>query len=280
MQNDPEILESLIRRFRRDIWSSVTRDAVVESGVQVKDFGPVQVVTFGDMPFASMLNQIHGAAEPGAVTKGYLAEALEWIWPWEVDFRVPVAMCRPEAKLAEELLKSCGCEPSPSWAMYVRGAEPPEPLKTNVRVWGLGREEWEGEGLSQLVTEAMGYPITTGSLLYSVHTRPGWRGYTAQLGRHGSICATGAMMIDGDIAVLGAETTLEEARKRGCNKALLHRRILDAIDAGCTTIMLEAACEMPEDVVALHKNLKFFGFEVAYESRVWKQPALHPAWIG
>lgn len=280
MHFEPATLESLVRRFRRDIWKSVTRDAVVESGVQINNFGPVQVVTFGEMPFASMVNQIHGAAEPGAVSKGYLAEALEWIWPWEVDFRVAVASCRPEAEQAEKLLESCGCEPSPSWTMYVRGSEPPPPVKSNVVVWELGKEEWEGEGLSQLVTEAMEYPITAGALLYSIHVQPGWHCYTAQVGQHGSICATGAMMIDGDTAVLGADTTIEEARKRGCNKALLRRRIVDAIEAGCTRIIFEAASEMPEDVVALHKNLEFFGFEPAYESRVWKQPALHPAWIG
>ena len=61
-----------------------------ESGVQVENFGPVQATAFGDLPEVHILNQIQGAAEPGASRRisgaGGRMDAVA-----EVDYRVPVA---------------------------------------------------------------------------------------------------------------------------------------------------------------------------------------------
>ena len=79
MEYDAALLERVAQRFRRDMWRSVTPDAVIESGVEVQRFGPVQATAFADLPEEHSLNQIQGAAEPGAVEEGHLAEAIEWM---------------------------------------------------------------------------------------------------------------------------------------------------------------------------------------------------------
>ena len=66
-----------------------------------KRFGPVQATAFGDLPEVSMLQQIQGAAEPGAIDDGHLAAAVEWMRAREVDYRIPVAGGRPGADEAE-----------------------------------------------------------------------------------------------------------------------------------------------------------------------------------
>src|SRR5436305_1275648 len=104
LEYDSAALERVAQLFRRDMWNSVTADAVSESGVELRRFGPVQVTAFADLPEADGLNQIQGAAEPGAVEEGHLARAIEWIRSREVDYRVPVAEGRPASVVAEDWL--------------------------------------------------------------------------------------------------------------------------------------------------------------------------------
>ena len=98
MDYDAGVLERVAQRFRRDMWESVVPEAVTESGVEVSDFGPVQATAFGDLPEVHSLNQIQGAAEPGAIEGGHLADAVEWMRAREVDYRVPVARVAPGSR--------------------------------------------------------------------------------------------------------------------------------------------------------------------------------------
>jgi hypothetical protein len=91
MEYDSAVLEKVAQRFRHDMWKSVVPDAVIESGVEMERFGPIQATAFGDLPEAYSLNQIQGAAEPDAIEDGHLAAAVAWMRAREVDYRVPVA---------------------------------------------------------------------------------------------------------------------------------------------------------------------------------------------
>ena len=85
------------------------------------------------------------------------------------------------------------------------------------------------------------------------------------------------MLIDDGVAQLGPGTTLEHARGRGCNTALLRRRMLDAVEAGCHTVFVELGERDPSASRGAYRNLRRAGFEEAYKSRNWQRPALHPA---
>lgn len=276
MDYDAAVLERVAQRFRRDMWRSVVEEAVTESGVEVQNFGPVQATAFGDLPEVFSLNQIQGAAEPGAVADGHLATAVEWMRAREVDYRVPVADGRPGAAAAESWLGGRGYERGSGWIKLVRDASPPDiPEDPSIEIFELGDEEGDGEGLSTIVAEALDLPITAGTLFFSLPQADGWRCYTAAL--DGEIVATGAMLIQDGVAQLGPGTTLEHARGRGCNTALLRRRLLDAARAGCQTIAVELGERDSESLAAAYRNLYRAGFVEAYQSRNWQRPALHPA---
>ena len=115
MRYDSEVLERVAQRFRRDMWDSVVPEAISESGVEVHRFGPVQATAFGDLPEIHLLQQIQGAAEPGAVADGHLAAAIEWMRAREVDYRIPVAASRPGASEAEAWLDDRGYERGAGW---------------------------------------------------------------------------------------------------------------------------------------------------------------------
>jgi hypothetical protein len=275
MRYDAALLERIAQRFRYDMWKSVTPDAVTESGVEVENFGPVQATAFGDLPEATSLNQIQGAAEPGAID--YLAEAVEWMRSWEVDYRVPVAECRPGAQEAESWLSDRGYERGDGWMKMVREAAPLElPANPDVTVFELGEDEADGEGLSSIVAETLELPVTAGALFFSLPQAEQWRCYTAAVAPEEEIVATGAMMIDDGVAQFGPGTTLEHGRGRGCNTELVRRRLLDAVEAGCHTVFVELGERDFENISGAYRNLRRAGFEEAYRSRNWQRPALHP----
>lgn len=278
MNYDSALLEQVAQRFWRDMWQSVTPDAVTESGVEMRRFGPVQATAFGDLPEVHSLNQIRGAAEPGAIEGGYLAEAVEWMRAWEVDYRVPVAECRPGAEEAEAWLSTRGYERGSGWMKMVREAAPPDlPANPEVTVFELGEYEGDGEGLSSIASEALDLPITAEALFFSLPQEEQWRCYTAARAPEEGIVATGSMLIDNGIAQLGPGTTLERGRGCGCNTELLRRRLLDAVEAGCHTVFVELGEREAELLAGAYRNLRRAGFEEAYRSQNWQRPALHPA---
>jgi GNAT superfamily N-acetyltransferase len=278
MEYDAAALERVAQRFRRDIWRSVVFDAVVESGVEVHNFGPVQATAFGDLPECHSLNQIQGAAEPGAVEDGSLAEGIEWMRSMEVDYRIPVADGRPGTAEATSWLGARGYERGSGLIKLVRDGSPPDtPEDPKVWIYELGAEDIDGEGLCTVAAEVLGLPMLAETLFFSLPQQENWRCYTAALDPDEGVVATGTMLICDGVAQLGPGTTLEEARGRGCNTALLRRLLLDASEAGCHTVFVELGeCE-PEHLQAACRNLYRAGFQGAYQSDNWQRPALHPA---
>ena len=278
MRYDSEVMEKVAQRYRRDMWESVVQEAIAESGIEMEEFGPVLATAFGELPEIHLLQQIQGAAEPGAVAGGHLGAAVDWMRAREVDYRIPVAASRPGAAEAEAWLGQRGYERGTAWIKMVRdGSAPDFEIDPGIVVYRLGEEEGEGEGMSSIAAEGLEMPLVAGTLLYSLPQRLGWHCYTAAFGPEEVPVATASMLIEGGVAQLGAGQTLEHARGRGCNAALLHRRLRDAHWAGCHTVFVEVGeCDLGS-WSAVTRNLRMAGFEEAYEGRTWQRPALHPA---
>lgn len=266
---DVALLERAELRFRGDIWRTAPTDAVLEAGVQMRQFGPVLVTVFADLPDVAGMNAVQGAAEPGAVAGGHLVEAIDWTREWEVDYVVPVAAGRPETELAEAWLAANGYEQSGIVRKYIRPASPAgwqDPLEIEVRKLAPR----ETEGMSYLAVECLGLPDMVGFLFCDLPELEGWHCYVALL--DGVEVACGSMLIADGIATLGVDATAEHARGRGCNGALLARRLEDAAAAGCHTVMAEA-CDTPGNgPPAAARNLHRTGFVEASRSVTWRYP--------
>ncbi|MEX2105884.1 MAG: GNAT family N-acetyltransferase [Solirubrobacterales bacterium] len=269
MQYDAAEFERAECRFRRDMWSTAPEDAVIEAGVRMRWFGPVLATTFAELPEIAGMSAIQGAAEPGAMEEGHLAEAIEWMGTWEVDYIVPVASDRPETHRAEQWLDEHGYEQRAVVRKYVRAASRPSlPDAPGVEVLELAPDE--GEGMSFVAAEGLGLPDLAGILFYDLPSLESWRCYVALL--EGELVACGAMLIDEGIATLGIDATVSHARGRGCNQALLRRRLIDAADAGCHAILAEACDEPRRGDSAVARNLRRVGFEEACRSVTWQRP--------
>lgn len=271
MEYDPAQLEGVSQLRRRDMWRTAAPDAIAECGIEERCFGPVQGTVFGSLPESPLLNQVLGAAEPGAVAGGHLEAALAWAEDLGIDCRVPVARGRPGTAAAEEWLNRHGFEQGRGLVKYVRDASWPDlPGVPGVTVWEIGEEESDGEVMCFTAAPALGLPGPAGTLLFSLPVQENWRTYTAEV--EGQIAAFGSMLIHEGVAVMDLDATLPGFRRRGCNQALLRARLLAAAEAGCDTVVAELPEGDDEGVGAAVRNLLRAGFVPAYRSMNWQRP--------
>ena len=263
---DPAALDRAERRFWRDVWESVPAEVAKQRGVELRDFGPVQASIAADLPAVGMLNLLLGAADDPEA--GSLAAAVEWAEGRRVAPYVPVTPGLAGSAAAEAWLQGNGFEPAYAWMKFVRDPHPPRfPLPKGVEVVELtGSDE---EPFGTIAAIGFGLPAWGAELFAHLPGRDGWRCYVAKVDGQAQGCA--AMLIDEGIAEFGVAATLEQARGRGCQTALLHRRICDAAEAGCHTLFVETGERVPDRPSASYRNILKAGFEEAYLRPNWQR---------
>ena len=100
------------------------------------------------------------------------------------------------------------------------------------------------------------------ALVETGYPRPDWRLYVAAV--EGEPAAFGMLHLGGGVASLAGAATMPSFRRRGCQTALLYRRLADARRAGCGLAVTQAA---PGSVS--QRNMERAGFRVAYTKAVW-----------
>jgi hypothetical protein len=262
---DPRALDAVELRFWRDAWEAVRPEAAAEHAIEVADFGPVQATILGALGDARMTNLLLGATEPGALDGGHLESAIAWACE-RVEPCVPVTPGLPQTAAVEASLRTAGFAPGYGWMKFVRDAHPPR-FRTpdDVEIVELGASG--EEPFAAIVAAGFGLPTWGAELFAQLPGRPGWRCYVARV--DGEAQAAGAMFLDGAIAEFGMAATLEPARRRGCQLALLRRRIVDAAEAGCELLFVETGERIPERPSNSYRNILRAGFEEAYVCPNW-----------
>jgi len=251
-------------------------DAVVEERIDLAKFGPVQASLVAEEPEEPMLNFILGAAEPGAVAAGHLADAVEWLDSHGVDYRIPVTPGLAGSGATEDWLNRNGYERSAGWMTFCRDASPPgiaEP--PGIQIHELADSESETT-FSNMVAEGFDLPGWASTFFFDLPDQAGWRCYIA-VDDYEVPIASAAMLIHEGVAQFGLAATVETARGWGCHAALLRRRILDAAEAGCRVLFGESLERDPERPSAAYRNLLRAGFKEAYLRPDWRLPRLAAA---
>ncbi len=272
---DPPALDAVESRFWRDVWEAVRPEAAVEHGVELASFGPVQATIARDLADAQMANLVLGATAPEAVAGGQLEAAIAWARQRGANPYVPVTPGLEGTSEAEEFLRAAGFVPGYGWMKFVRDVHPPRfRVREDVEVVELGNAE-EGP-FAAIVAAGFGLPAWGAELFAGLPGRHGWRCYVAQV--DGAAQAAAAMFLAGGIAEFGMAATLEPARRRGCQLALLGRRIVDAAAAGCELCFVETGERIPDRPSNSYRNILRAGFEEAFLCRNWETgpPATGP----
>jgi GNAT superfamily N-acetyltransferase len=261
-------LDRTERRFWREIWESVPPGAATEHGIEMKAFGPLQAAVVTALPGVPMMNLTLGAAEPGATADGHLEAAVAWAGSRGGECVVPVTPGLPDSGAAEQWLAANGFAPGHAWMKFVRDTHLPRfKVADDVEVVELTGPEQEPFGM--IAATGFGLPAWAAAFFAGLPGREGWRCYVAHVDGTAQACA--AMLVDGTVAELGIAATLEPARGRGCQPALLHRRIIDAAAASCDTLLIETGERVPGRPSASYRNILRAGFKEAYLRPNWRR---------
>lgn len=269
---DPAALERAERRFFGELFDAVPPAVALAHGIHKAEFGPLQATVTRDLPGARMLNLLLGAEAAVAAPEGFLEEAIGWAREQEASPFVLLSPERPGTAATARKLPALGFEPSVSWMRFVRDAHPPRfEVSEEVEVVEIDRSE-EGAPFGQVAALGFGLPAWVASMLAPVTGLPAWRTYLAKV--DGVPQACGALLLDGEVAELGIAATLEGGRRRGCQLALLRRRIEDAAAAGARTLFVETGERVPGRPSTSYANIRRAGFEEAYLCQGWSDARL------
>ncbi len=266
---DSSELDRVEQRFWREVWESVPGEVAREHGVELRRFGPVQATTVTDLPGAGMMNLVLGATAPRALEGGYLDAACEWARSRKVDPYVPVSPDLAESEPAEAWLRANGFASGYAWMKFVRDPHPPRFRAPAVEVAELSSGDQEPFGM--IAATGFGLPAWSAAFFAELPGREGWRCYVARVDGVAQACA--AMLIDDGVAEFGVAATLEPARGQGCQLALLHRRIADAVEADCRRLFVETGEPVENRPAGSYRNILRAGFEEAYRRPNWQRPA-------
>jgi GNAT superfamily N-acetyltransferase len=265
---EPEALDRAERHFWREIWESIPQEVAAEHGVELRRFGPIQASIVTDLAPVGMLNLILGAPEGAEAGGGALAAAVDWARSRGVAAYVPVTPSVPGSTAAEAWLRENGFQRAYSWMKFVRDAHEPRFAAPDVEVVELSEPEQEPFGM--IAAAGFGMFAWAAAFFANLPGRDAWRCYVARVDGEAQACA--AMLIDEGVAEFGIAATLEGARGRGCQLALLHRRIRDAAAAGCHTLFVETGERLPDRPSVSYRNILRAGFEEAYLRPNWQLP--------
>lgn len=266
LEYNRQVLDLAERHFWRDIWQAVPVEVASERGIEIRSFGPAQASVVRALPNVGMLNLILGAAESGAADRGHLAAAIEWTASQSITPYVPVTPQLPGTDAAEAWLVENGFVKGYAWMKFIRDTHPPRfAAPRDIEVIEVTDPRREPFGM--IAATGFGMPAWASAFFADLPGRDGWRCYVARVDDRTEACA--AMHIDADVAEFGIAATLEPARGRGCQLALLHRRILDARDAGCRTLFVETGERTPERPSASYRNILRAGFAEAFLRPNW-----------
>jgi GNAT superfamily N-acetyltransferase len=266
---DSLALDGVERRFWRECWEATPAGVAAEHGIAVREFGPVQASVVAGLCDVPMMNLVLGATRENAIAGGHLEAACEWTRSRGVTSYVPVSPGLPSTAAAEDWLGANGFSPGYGWMKFVRDPHPPRFKMPAVEVLEIGADSTEPFGA--IAAAGFGLPAWAGAFFAGLPGRDGWRCYVARVGGATQACA--AMLIDAGVAEFGVAATLEPARGQGCQLALLHRRIADAVEAGCHILFVETGERVEGRPAGSYRNILRAGFEEAYLRPNWTRPA-------
>jgi hypothetical protein len=269
---DPAALERTEQRFFGELFDAVPAAVALAHGIDKADFGPVQATVTRDLPGVRTLNLLLGAEAAVAAPEGFLEQAIDWAREQEASAFALLSPGFPGTEAAEQTLAAAGFERGVNWMRFVRDAHPPRfKVAADIEVVAIDASDTDSP-FGTIAALGFGLPAWAASLLTPLPGLPAWRCYLALVDGEPQGCA--AMLLDGEVAEFGVAATLEGGRRRGCQLALLRRRIEDAAAAGARTLFVETGERVPGRTSTSYGNILRAGFEEAYLCQGWSDARL------
>jgi hypothetical protein len=235
-------------------------------GVEVRNFGSATALIAHGTP-VSCYNKVMGLRPEDA---GVVPDIIAFYRERSIPCRIDVNPFDTSSELAE-CLTSCGFRVADLQSnLHAR-------LKadTGVSLTGVGVEavsDSEIDGFAELYARAYyeggnappGLVAFRSTGVKARFGRPGWRFYMTIV--DGEQAGGGLLYVRDGVATLAGGATLAKFRRRGCQTALMHRRLLDAAAHGCDLVVSRCAAGSTSQ-----RNMERAGMRVAYVKHVWEQ---------
>lgn len=228
-------------------------------GADIRRFGRVVATRLPALPDHAQFNKARGFGSPDE-------PALGDIRAFFVESGVPVSVEVWAADATERLhrvLLGAGLVPTaPTVTLHARPCRTPTATASGVRV-----RELNGDDEGYLGILLAGYEVAPDAgnlrrMLALEHATPKLRRYLATV--DGSPAAAAALFVAGDTSLLAGAATLPGFRGRGCQTALIARRLADAATCSDLTVVTAAFAS------ASHDNLARQGFQITHTRTVWR----------
>jgi GNAT superfamily N-acetyltransferase len=143
-----------------------------------------------------------------------------------------------------------------SWAKVLRGTEPAPQVETDLHI--AVATDAQAREATQAMVEAFDMPGFMVEWLRCLHGRAHWRVYAATDGA--KVVGGACLYTNGELAWLGMGSINPSHRRRGGQRALMARRIADAIGDGARYIVTETGEPIADEPNPSLANMKRCGF--------------------
>jgi GNAT superfamily N-acetyltransferase len=167
-----------------------------------------------------------------------------------------------EARPAEtaDWLRARGLEEARGWVKFVRGRTAPPAVSPSLEVRPATTQD--GAVFGRIIADSFDLGEAAVPWLARLIGRAHWHCYMSFAG--GEPAGAAILFVYNSVGWLDFAATAPAFRLRGSQTALMHRRIVDALDLGCTVLATETGEAVPGDPQTSYKNIVKMGFETRF----------------
>jgi hypothetical protein len=232
--------------------------------VQVRRFGSSVVATVATgLPDIDWMQHVMGLTPDD---EALVPEIVAWYRRLGVRPRFEIAPAHDFLALAAALSAAGARQTGFIDALWARAAVPSEPPPSEVDVCVIEPGSEDASLFARVLLGGHGVPDDLSTDQWTAVARwsdePGWSCYLASV--DGEATGAAALAVQDGVGYLASASTLPAGRRRGCQRALIHRRLHDAAVGGC-----DHAVSLATPGTTSHRNLERAGLGVAYTEVFW-----------
>jgi len=242
-----------------DFFAAAPPDVAQAFDLAVLDLGDAAAFSIGANPKMLLFNRVLGFEEAAM-----LPDIERWFASRGCTFAISVS---PGGELGGAL-DDRGYRRGSTFMKFRRGVEQPPVYQTSLRIEQLDEERAADYGT--VVAAVFGLASPLDRWFAALCKRPCWACFGAFDGNR--LIGTGAAHFVGTLGWLGAAGTLQDARGRGAQSAILAARIGAAGDSGAQVLATETPACVDGVAGPSFRNVLRAGFEEAFVQEWWVPP--------
>ena len=240
-----------------DLHAAAGETLARDLGLRLEKVGTAWVSIAGALPASAIvINRAVGLGVDAAESRETVERIVELYREAGVE-RYFVHL-HPNARPADlrSWLEASGLVKARAWEKSVRERQSPPDVRTDLRVRKARPEDAKAFG--RIIADAFDLGGSAAPWIGKLIGRPGWHVYMSFDGD--TPAGTGTMFVRDGIAWLDWGATAPPFRRRGGQAAVLRRRILDALDLECRSMVTATGEEVEGDPQHSYNNIIRMGF--------------------